>query len=300
MDMKTSCLETLLWVVHLGGIGAAAEKLNLTQPAISRRIHQLEQELGAKLFLRQGRGIVLTPVGRTCIEFAQRIVSDITELKIATGGNGSIAGTVRVGVGEVAALTWLHRLLVRIREVYPNLHLEIDVDLSHRLIQKLSNRTIELAMLPGTVSLPGAVVSKLGDYTLKWMASRTLIRQNGCLSAADLVDMPIVTLSEGARTQVIMDSWFQLANLKPRRVHYCNSLSVIASLVRDGFGISLLPLVIFRDWLTSEAVVALEIEPPVTTVDYWVAYLQGPETPVLEEIAALTRQESQRELQPGY
>jgi hypothetical protein len=46
--------------------------------------------------------------------------------------------------------------------------------------------------------------------------------------------------------------------------------------------------------------VALEIEPPVTTVDYWVAYLQGPETPVLEEIAALTRQESQRELQPGY
>ena len=104
MDISS---ETFVGVVRLGGVGAAAERLNLSQPAITRRICELERELGAKLFLRQRRQVVLSPVGRTCLERAKLILSEVGELRIAVGGQGSVGGTVRVGVGEVAALSWL-------------------------------------------------------------------------------------------------------------------------------------------------------------------------------------------------
>ena len=71
------------------------------------------------------------------------------------------------------------------------------------------------------------------------MASPSLIKRPKCFSAAELVEFPILTLTAEARANVIMENWFQSANVKPKRIHYCNSLSVIASLVKGGFGISL-------------------------------------------------------------
>ena len=65
--MDARGLETLLWIVRLGGVGAAARHLNLTQPAVTRRVRALEGELGAQLFRREGRNVALTQAGRNCV-----------------------------------------------------------------------------------------------------------------------------------------------------------------------------------------------------------------------------------------
>src|SRR5947209_18707540 len=97
MGMDSRHLETLLWVVRLGGIGAAAQHLNLTQPAITRRIQELERELGAKVLRRHGRNVVPTPLGQSCLANAERILSEVTAMRLAATGNAPV-GTIRVGV----------------------------------------------------------------------------------------------------------------------------------------------------------------------------------------------------------
>src|SRR6266436_4457542 len=118
MGMDSRHLETLLWVVRLGGIGAAAQHLNLTQPAVTRRIQELERELGAKVFRRQGRNVALTPVGQTCLGSAERILSEVATMRVAASGKAAV-GTIRVGVVESIALTWFQNFLARIEERYP-------------------------------------------------------------------------------------------------------------------------------------------------------------------------------------
>src|SRR5215210_8890997 len=103
-------LETLLWVARLGGFGAAARHLHVTQPAITRRIRELEEELGTPLFHREKRQIVLTPSGRQCVQIAERIVADVAALHEAAGRSTGVTGTIRIGVSEVIALSWLDRL----------------------------------------------------------------------------------------------------------------------------------------------------------------------------------------------
>src|SRR6202158_5633471 len=128
MGMDSRNLETLLWVVRLGGIGAAAQHLNLTQPDVTRRIQELERELGAKVLRRQGRNVVPTPVGQACLGSAERILSEVATMRGAASDKSAV-GAIRIGLVESVALTWFQNFLARIEGRYPRVRLEIDVDL---------------------------------------------------------------------------------------------------------------------------------------------------------------------------
>src|ERR1700730_10484685 len=125
MGMDSRHLETLLWVVRLGGIGAAAQHLNLTQPAVTRRIQEPERELGAKVLRRQGRNVVPTPVGQPYLGSAERILSEVAIMRVAASNKAAV-GTIRVGLVESIALTWFQNFLARIEGSYPKVRLEID------------------------------------------------------------------------------------------------------------------------------------------------------------------------------
>jgi DNA-binding transcriptional LysR family regulator len=301
-------LETLMWVVRLGGIGAAARHLHMTQPAITRRIQELEKELGAQVLRREGRNVVLTALGHTCLASAERILSEVAAMRIAASGK-AVAGTIRVGVGEIVALTWFYRLHARIEDRYPNVRLEIDVDLSSRLVTKLRRHQVDIALLPGSVALPGVMKTDLGGCTLDWMSSPRLLHNKGPrnLTPADLANLPIITLPQDANAHDVMIKWFEQAGVKPPRVHCCNSISVVASLVRKGVGVSLLPSDLFQDDLLSGALVVLPATPSIPKVGYAAVYLPNmdlspaAELSILPEIAEFAREESWflRKLLPG-
>ena len=161
-------LETLLWVVRLGGISAAAHHLNLTQPAVTRRIQELERELGAKVLRRQGRTVVPTALGQSCLVAAERILSEVEMMKVAAGGDAAV-GTIRVGLVESIALTWFQSFLTRIEQRYPRVQLEIDVDLSSRLVSKLARHQVDVALVPGPVDVAGTMCLPLGSCALRWL-----------------------------------------------------------------------------------------------------------------------------------
>jgi DNA-binding transcriptional LysR family regulator len=289
--MDSRHLETLLWVARLGGIGAAAQHLNLTQPAVTRRIQELERELGARVLRRQGRNVVPTPLGQICLGNAERILSEVANMRLAASGKAAI-GTIRVGVVESIALTWFQNWLTRIEERYPKVQLEIDVDLSSRLVSKLGRRQIDIALLPGAVQLQGVVRVSVGSCAMKWLGHPRLCQEDREMTAADLAALPIISMPQDANVYYSILNWFEEARVSPGLVHRCNSFSVVASLVRRGVGVSLLPPDLFAADLESGALQVLIEEPKVFKVDYSAAYLPSTELSILPEVAALAREES--------
>lgn len=297
--MNEGQLKTLLWVVRLGGIGAAAQHLNMTQPAITRRIQELEKELGAPVFRREGRNVVPTALGHTCLASAERILSEVAAMRVAASGK-AVVGTIRAGVSELIALTWFYRLLARIEERYPNVRLQIDVDLSSRIATKLRRHQIDIAFLPGVITLPGVLKTDLGACTLEWMAGPSIMRERDLrsLTAADIAQLPIITLSQDANSHAVMVKWFEQAGVKPTRVHYCNSSSVVASLVRKGVGISLFASELFQDDVLSGAMSVIPVTPAMPRISYSAAYIPATdlslaaELSILPQIAEFAREES--------
>ena len=89
-----------------------------------------------------------------------------------------------------------------------------------------------------------------------------------------------------------MQNWFLEAGVKPRRVSYCNSFSVVASLVRKGLGVSLLPRDLFRTHIETGTMIMMPALPHISAVEHSVAYMPASELAVLPEICLLACQES--------
>jgi DNA-binding transcriptional LysR family regulator len=289
--MDSRHLETLLWVVRLGGIGAAATHLNLTQPAVTRRIQELERELGAKVLQRQGRKVALTPLGQSCLERAERILSEVAMMKAAAGGDAAV-GTIRVGVVESIALTWFQSFVARIEQRYPKVRLEIDADLAGGLAAKLTRRQIDIALLPGPVDLPGSVRVSLGHCTLRWLGHPRFAPEDRDLAPVELGDLPTIGMPQDASVYHLMVSWFEEAGVTPRFIHRCNSFSVMSLLVRRGIGVSLLPPELFTEDLAAGTLKILIDHPKTRDMEYSAAYLRASDNTLVPQLAALAREES--------
>jgi DNA-binding transcriptional LysR family regulator len=135
--VKIKQLETLVWIVRLGSFSAAADQLNSTQSTVSTRIHDLERDLGISLFDRTQYRASLTSKGRELIPYAERIIEIVADAKSLIGDPKAVTSIIRIGAAESIAITWLPKLVVAIKDKYPNLRLEIDLNLANNLLGRL-------------------------------------------------------------------------------------------------------------------------------------------------------------------
>jgi DNA-binding transcriptional LysR family regulator len=155
-------LETLLAIERLGSFVATARKLNTTQPTVSMRIRELERQLGVRLIERERNHAKLTQRGLECAHYAERILALSSHLVHDVADSKAYSGRIRIGVSESVALTWLPQLVCKIQDDYPNVVLEIDVDLTFTLWRKLESGNYDLIMVPGQILSLGAYVEPLG------------------------------------------------------------------------------------------------------------------------------------------
>src|SRR5579872_4784498 len=191
VDFKS--IETFLWVVTLGSFRGAGQRLNTTQPAISQRIAQLEQELGVKLLNRDHRVISPTPSGRQLMLYAEKLISLRTEMIAEVGDSSAMRGVLRLGVAETLVHTWLPELIKSVNTAHPNLSLEIEVDITPDLSARLLGQEIDLAFLVGPLSASGVRNRVLRDYAVGVLASPSLGLGNATLKMQDLATFPIIT-----------------------------------------------------------------------------------------------------------
>lgn len=289
--VQTRNLETLLQVIRLGGVSAAARQLNLTQPAITRRIDELERELGVSLFLKRGRQLIPTPAGRACAESAERVLAELGALRARTN-TGTSQRTVRIGVGELIALTWFDRLLARLRETHPQIVVHMHVGLASRLVDGLTRRDLDLILTPGQVPIPHAVSLALGCTTYAWIGTREHLLGRDHLSPLDLSELPVLMAPQGSDSHRMVLDWCEAAGAPLRRASLCNSLAVLGVMVRKGMGIAPLPVELFAEELAAGTLLTVVSRPPMRTISYSACYLPGGEGSLMQEIATLARTES--------
>ena len=131
--MNLKFLETFVWVARLKSFRLTADKLFTTQASISSRIAVLEGELGVKLFLRDSRGVSLTPEGLKVLEYAEQMMDTMQALKHSIETRSCKVGRIRIGVMDTVIHTWLSPLVAQMTDLYPRVEIELVADTSLNL-----------------------------------------------------------------------------------------------------------------------------------------------------------------------
>ncbi|MFT4729386.1 MAG: DNA-binding transcriptional LysR family regulator [Granulosicoccus sp.] len=168
--MTLDQLKTFLWVSRLGGVRKAAHEMNITQPAVSGRISALEESLGTTLFDRTHRGVSLTKQGVLLRDYAEKIADLVEGIKSNVVPAESVNSLLRIGVAETVVQLWLPLFLSELYEEYPNLNVEISVDVTVNLRQQLIERSLDLAILMGPISEFSIDNIELAAVDLGWFA----------------------------------------------------------------------------------------------------------------------------------
>lgn len=269
--------EIVREVVRAGGFRAAAQRLELAPSAISARIGALEQRLGVKLFEREGRGVRLTPVGRRFLEHAERLIAVRDLIVDELAATAQLAGTLRIGVAESVVHTWLPAMLTALRDRLPRMRFELSVDTSVELRRKLRGDELDFAVLMRQLVPEEAVSTPLGRIEICWLAAPTVSLPDGPLSPAALAAHPIVTFPKNTTPYMEIERLFADPRLPVPLLHGCASLSTIAHLVRDGFGIGTMPRRMAQEGLASGALRELAVteEAVLHDLEFWVAHMPG-------------------------
>jgi DNA-binding transcriptional LysR family regulator len=140
---------------------------------------------------------VPTPVGQSCLGSAERVLSEVINMRVAASGK-AILDAIRVGMVEKHRANVVSNFLARIEGRYPKVQMEIDVNLSNRSITMLARRQIDIALLPGPVQLPGVVRVSLGDCVTEVVGTSALCLKDREMKAADLAELPIIGMPQDA------------------------------------------------------------------------------------------------------
>lgn len=242
--MKIATFEAFIKVMETGSISVAAEQLFLTQPAVTKRIHSLEQFLGIKLFETVGRGIQPTQAARDILPRVQEWLLELADIQRNVSQNmHNVQGKLKIGTSHHIGLHHLPKYLKHFAQQYPQVALEVQFVDSEQAHQLVLSGQIELAFL----TLPPQPDSRL-HYQPLWQDPLAFVAapfhplaQEASLTLSDLTHYPSLLPSSHTYTSQITLAEFAKHQLKPQVSMMTNPLESIRMLVSIGLGWSVLP-----------------------------------------------------------
>lgn len=291
-DFKT--LETFVAVATLGGFRAAAERLNTTQPAVSQRIAQLEHRYGARLLERTSRVVTLTEKGREFLAYAERILRLAAEMRIALSEPGAMRGTLRLGVAETIVHSWLPGFIGHVARQHPAVAVEIEVDTSPLLRERLIGKEIDLAFLLGPLTDPLARNLPLNRVPLAFLASPDFVLPATPLSIATLAQQPLITFARHTRPHAALRTLLARSDLPPPRIHASAALAPVVRLAVEGVGIALIPPAVAQRELAEGALIVVETEVALPDLSFTASWIGGDDGSLAGAVAAMAEAYSRR------
>jgi DNA-binding transcriptional LysR family regulator len=242
MDLAT--LNAFIAIAELGSFSAAAERLHLTQPAVSKRIASLEQQLNVRLFDRLGREVGLTEAGRALLPRAYQILNVLDDTRRAlTNLNGEISGRLTLATSHHIGLHRLPPLLRAFTRAHPQVALDIQFLDSEVAYEEVLHGRAELAVItlaPETREPVHAV--PVWDDPLDFVAApEHPLARNGAISLADVAHHPAVFPGGNTFTHHIVRRLFEAQGLTPNIAMSTNYLETIKMMVSIGLAWSVLP-----------------------------------------------------------
>jgi DNA-binding transcriptional LysR family regulator len=242
--MDTESLKAFLEIADAGSFSAAAGRLHLSQPAVSKRIAALEQRLDARLFDRIGRRILLTEAGRTLLPFARRVREDLEDGRRALSHlSQDVQGRLTIGTSHHIGLHRLPPVLKRFAHAHPDVDLDIQFMDSEVACQAVLGGKLEL----GIVTLPTEALAGLESLEI-WNDPLAVVVAPGHalagrrrLRLAELARHPAVLPDAATYTHRIIKAELAKHGVEPRVRLATNYLETLKMLVGIGLGWSVLP-----------------------------------------------------------
>jgi DNA-binding transcriptional LysR family regulator len=279
-------IKTFLWVARLGGFRKAAERLNLSQPAVSTRISNLEQELRVPLFERGPGELVLTKHGTLLLSYAEQMLFVEEEIKQRVANPAETEGLFRVGASETVAQAWLPDFLKAFSQQYPRVNVDLTVDISLNLRAELLERKLDLAFLMGPVSEYSVENVALPPFDLHWYRATSNPQ-------TDLGEIPVISYSSKTRPYRELISELSRRVGPQLRVYASASLSASLKMIAAGIAVGPYPRALANDYLESGQIVEFDPGFRLQPLAFTASYLSEPRSFLTETSAEIAREVAQ-------
>ncbi|MCC9620076.1 LysR family transcriptional regulator [Thalassospira sp. MA62] len=234
-------LQAFADVIALGSFSAAARKRNLSQPAISQQVRQLEEKLGVKLIERVGRRVDATPAGQALLSRAGDIDASVrAALDAVAGFSHGITGQVRIGTGATACIYFLPPILEDLQRRFPDLQLMVRTGNTGDIVRAIEDNQLDIGLVTMPCSGRSLSITPLMEdrFVALFPADADV---SSPITPHDLIDQPLVLYERGGQTRTLVDDWLRDAGVTGRSVMELGSVEAIKELVGAGIGASVLP-----------------------------------------------------------
>jgi len=299
-DLRT--FETFYWVAKLGGFRAAATKLNTTQPAVSARIAQLEQELGVELFDANRRRASLTARGEALLEHTQRLLQVRDDMLAAVAEPTAFRGKLTIGTSETLVRTWLSNLIETISTQYPNLTIDISVDNTPELRQRILAQDIDVALMTGSMLHDQVCNDKLCSYPFRFVVASDFPKASSAILAPDVgraeadslfARYPIITWPAYTTASThVMTRIRDTLGLSEVRLWGVSSVQTIIDMVHAGRGIGAMSSSLVQPALSSGALRVLDTSVALSDLEFYAVYLKNSANHALKQTISRLAQDA--------
>jgi DNA-binding transcriptional LysR family regulator len=295
-------VEALVWIARMGSFEKAANKLNLTQSTISKRVQELEAMVGVAVFDRNGRDSVLTPKGEQLLLLGEKMLELRGEAMDLKNISGVPSRTLRLGVTELTALTWLPRLITEARRQYPNVEFDVSVDMTRDLHQGLADGVFEMVLVPEAFQPADTAVVRLGEVQNAWVASPLLVGRAASITYETLAQMTIISQGRMSGTGLVISRWLRKNGIELPNEMTCDSLVAQLGLTIAGLGATYIPIRCHEPLLAEGKLVVLDLKPELPSVPYAAMFRSDQPSHFTLELAEFARTlcDFDRQFQSSY
>lgn len=237
-NMDWNDLQIFLCIVEEGSLSAAADRLDLSQPTVGRRLTALEEAAGVTLFARSTRSLLLTEAGRSILESAKRMQSEARTIeRVIEGQVATLAGEVKISVVEGLGTQWLPAELPRFHEDYPDITINVQVE---SRMADLHLREADIALRLKRPHQPDLIAKRLVNYGFGFYAHKAYLDKHGRPETpADLAYHRLIGWQDALFQPAPPDNSEWAQAYRGQQVFKSNSPSAQFSATRAGLGIGL-------------------------------------------------------------
>jgi DNA-binding transcriptional LysR family regulator len=229
-------------VAEHGGITRAAAALNRVQSNVTTRVKQLEERVGARLFERRGRRMVLSPAGKVLLAYAERLLQLSAEAQAALKGRAP-HGLLRLGSLESTAATRLPAALARYHRDYPSVRLELATGTSAALALRVLRDELDAAFVAEPFAGRGLEARHVFTEELVLISAKD---HPGIVSPADLGQTAVLAFTIGCAYRRRLEAWLGRARRVAPRVMEYGSYHAIIACAAAGGGVAVVPKLVLR------------------------------------------------------
>lgn len=276
--INTELYKIFYVVATTKNITKASEKLNISQPAVTKHIKNLEEQLEVNLFIRTRKGVTLTPIGQKIfleIKNALTIFSNIeTEIK---NYNKENYGTIRIGISTTLVRLILLDYIKKFNKKYPNVHIEIYTDTTKKHLKLLQNGLLDLVIckLPDNLS-QDLQFQKLGKTTYEFIANKEIynnMKKN--ISLEELIKYPILLQNEPSNSWKSAKKLFQDNNIDIESKYNIGSSSLLIDFTKLGYVIGYITKLYIENELKNKELFIIKTDTKTPSIEYGIITLKN-------------------------